>query len=142
MRIKKSTYRSIERHAPVVGAVSAVVMVTAMFLGWFRSGSRMRNSFEMFRIPQQLGLDGFATIRLVWFLVPVLAAGVVGFSVLRRPRWAGLLGAVQALVGASVALVVLFSDLDTGFGPALTLATALSLLAAAFGMALTSGSPS
>ena len=142
MRIKVSTYRSIERNAPIVASLGSVAMVLAMFLGWFRSGTRMRNSFEMFRIPQQLGLEGFTTIRLVWFLMPVMAAGVVGFVALRRNGPATLLSALQGLIGLTIGTIVLFSDLDSGLGPVLASGAGLVLLASAVGMLLTAGTPS
>jgi len=142
MRIKVSTYRSIERRAPLAASLASVAMVLAMFLGWFRSGSRMRDSFEMFRIPQQLGLEGFTTIRLVWFLMPVMAAGVVGFVLLGRNGPATLLSALQGLIGLTIGIIVLFSDLDTGFGPVLAAVAGALLLASAGGMLLTAGTPS
>jgi hypothetical protein len=142
MRIRVSTYEKIERNAPIAASLGSVAMVVAMFLGWFRSGTQMRNSFEMFRIPQQLGLDGFTTIRLVWFLVPVMAAGVVGFVMLARNGPATLLSAVQGVVGLTIGIIVLFSELDTGFGPLLATGAGVALLGSALGMFLTAGSPS
>jgi hypothetical protein len=142
MRMKVSTYDKIERNAPIAASLGSVALVLAMFLGWFRSGTQMRNSFEMFRIPQQLGLDGFTTVRLVWFLVPVMAAGVVGFVTLGRNGPATLLSAVQGLVGLTIGVIVLFSELDSGFGPLVATGAGMVLLASAFGMFLTAGTPS
>ncbi len=142
MRMKVSTYDKIERNAPIAASLGSVAMVLAMFLGWFRSGTQMRNSFEMFRIPQQLGLDGFTTIRLVWFLVPVMAAGVIGFVALGRNGPATLLAAVQGVVGLTIGVIVLFSELDSGFGPLLAAGAGAVLLASALGMFLTAGTPS
>jgi hypothetical protein len=142
MRIRVSTYDKVERTAPITASVGSVAMVVAMFLGWFQSGTRMRNSFEMFRIPQQLGLDGFATVRLVWFLVPVMAAGVIGFVALGRNGPATVLSAVQGVIGLTIGIIVLFSELDSGLGPSLAAGAGLLLLASALGMFLTAGTPS
>jgi hypothetical protein len=142
MRIRVSTYRSIERNAPITAVLGSAAMILAMFLGWFRSGTRMRNSFEMFRIPQQLGLEGFTTIRVLWFLMPVMAAGILGFVLLRRNGPATLLSALQGLIGLTIGIIVLFSDLDTGLGPFLASGSGLVLLASAAGMLLTAGNPS
>ncbi|MFW2382015.1 MAG: hypothetical protein ACN4GZ_09670 [Acidimicrobiales bacterium] len=142
MRIRVSTYNKIERSAPISASLGSAAMIVAMFLGWFRSGTTMRNSFEMFRIPQQLGLEGFTTIRLLWFLMPVFAAGVVGFIALGRNGPATLLSALQGLVGLTVGIIVLFSDLDSGLGPFLATGSGLVLIASSIGMLVTAGDPS
>jgi hypothetical protein len=141
MRIKVSTYNKIERTAPILASLGSAAMILAMFLGWFRSGTTMRNSFEMFRIPQQLGLEGFTTIRLVWFLMPVFAAGVVGFVALGRNGPATLLSALQGVVGLTIGVIVLFSDLDSGVGPVLAAGSGVVLIASSIGMLLTAGTP-
>lgn len=129
--VRTATLLRLRRWAGVTMPVSAVVITLGMFLGWYRSGTRMRNSFEMMRVPQELGLDGFATIRLVWFLLPVVAGGVIGFSVLGRRRLAAGLLALQSLVAVVVAAVVAASSIDAGIGPAVTATAALAGLVAA-----------
>ena len=119
MRVRTTTFRRMSSLAPIVATGASSVMVLGMFLGWFRSGERMRNSFEMFRIPQQLGLEGFTGVRVLWFLVPVMAVGVVGLLGLSRPLLAALLLGVKASIVMGVSLIVLASDLQTGFGPVL-----------------------
>lgn len=137
MRIRTTTYRQLRAAAPVGAVAGAAIAVFGMFLGWFQSGSRMRNSFEMFRIPQQLGLEGFTGVRVVWFLMPVLAAGVVGFLVLGRREISAGLVMLQAVVSASVAAIVLAGSLETGVGVVVTLVGSLVGFAAGVLLLLT-----
>lgn len=111
--------------------VSTSLIVVGMFLGWYRSGTRLRNSFEMMRVPQQLGLEGFTTVRLLWFLLPVLAAGVIGFVLLGRIRLGAALLGAQSLVAVVVAAVVLSSSISVGFGPVVTAVAGLAGLTTA-----------
>lgn len=111
--------------------VASTLIVVGMFLGWYRSGTRLRNSFEMMRVPQELGLEGFTTIRTVWFVLPVLTAGVIGFVLLGRIRLAAVVLGVQSLVAIVVAAVVIASSISVGFGPAVTATAGLVGLTAA-----------
>ncbi len=141
MRIRTSTYIRIREVVPFATSVAAIAIVGSMFLGWFRSGSRMRNSFEMFRIPQQLGLDGFTGVRVIWFLLPVMALGVLGFSLLQRRLAAAGFGCLISLIGLAVGGIVLFSPLDTGMGPALAVLAGLVGLVSGILLAVTSNPP-
>ncbi len=142
MRIRTSTYIQIRAIAPLVSSGASLAIVGSMFLGWFRSGSRMRNSFEMFRIPQQLGLDGFTGVRVIWFMLPVMALGVLGFSLLQRRLVAAALACLISLIGIAVGGIVLSSPLDTGLGPALAVPAGLIGLVAGILLAVTSNPPS
>ena len=117
MRIRTSLLEQIRTGLVIAAVGSAAVMTVAMFMGWFVTGTRVRNSFEMFRIPQQLGLEGFTTIRVVWFILPVLAAGVVGFMLLGRQRFGGALLFVHAVASLTVGTIVMFSPIHAGGGP-------------------------
>lgn len=141
MRIRTSTYIQIREVVPFVSAVAALAIVGSMFLGWFRSGSRMRNSFEMFRIPQQLGLDGFTGVRVIWFLLPIMALGVVGFSMLQRRLPAAGFACLLSLIGLAVGGIVLFSPLDTGMGPVLAVLAGLVGFVSGILLAVTSNPP-
>ncbi len=141
MRIRTSTYVQIREIAPVVASGAALAVVVSMFLGWFKSGSRMRNSFEMFRIPQQLGLDGFTGVRVIWFLLPILAIGVIGFSVLQRRLVAAACACLISMIGIGVGGIVLFSSLDTGTGPLLAVVAGFVGLGSGILLAITSNPP-
>ena len=141
MRIRTSTYVQIRDIAPLVASGAAVAVVVSMFLGWFESGSRMRNSFEMFRIPQQLGLDGFTGVRVIWFLLPILALGVVGFSALQRRLAAAGCACLISMIGIGVGGIVLVSSLDTGMGPLLAVVAGLVGLGSGILLAVTSTPP-
>ena len=141
MRIRTTTYIRIREVVPVVTSGAAVAVVLSMFLGWFRSGSRMRNSFEMFRIPQQLGLDGFTGVRVIWFLLPIMAVGVIGFNVLQRRLPAAGFACLISLIGIAVGGIVLISPLDTGLGPALAVLAGLIGLVSGILLAITSNPP-
>ncbi len=142
MRIRTSTYIQIREIAPLVSSGASLAIVGSMFLGWFQSGSRMRNSFEMFRIPQQLGLDGFTGVRVIWFMLPVMALGVLGFSLLQRRLVAAALACLISLIGIAVGGIVLISPLDTGMGPALAAFAGLVGLVSGVMLAVTSNPPS
>lgn len=141
MRIRTSRYIQIRELAPLVASAASLLVVVSMFLGWFRSGSRMRNSFEMFRIPQQLGLDGFTGVRVIWFLLPILAVGVVGFSGLQRRLPAAGCACLISLIGVGVGGIVLVSSLDTGLGPLLAVVAGFVGLVAGILLAVTSNPP-
>ncbi|NNF55580.1 MAG: hypothetical protein HKN03_14190 [Acidimicrobiales bacterium] len=121
MRIRTSLLLQLRKGLSLGAGAAAVLMTLGMFLGWFVAGTRVRNSFEMFRIPQQLGLEGFTTIRVGWFLLPVVAVGVLGFVALGRLRPAAALLALQSFVSLCVGVIVVLSPINAGAGPAVTI---------------------
>lgn len=97
-----STWRSGALGLTLAGAGTLLV---GAFLGWVRSGARVRSSFATIRSARTLGvLHGMAAhLAPLWFLVPV-AVGLVFLAVgLRRWRLAGTLSLV---VGAGGLLAV------------------------------------
>ncbi|MGI9613867.1 MAG: hypothetical protein ACR2QO_13220 [Acidimicrobiales bacterium] len=97
--------------------VSGAVMVGAMWLPWFTSGSAGRNSFAMFRAAQILGIETITPFRVVWFLLPVLLLAVGALYVFGLTRAASvalaLLGAIFVILG-----IVALSALGTHAGSA------------------------
>ncbi len=55
--------------------VSAFLTLVSLWLGWFQSGERIRNSFEMFKTLQSFDFieffAKFTPMRYVWFMLPV-----------------------------------------------------------------------
>ncbi len=98
----------------VVRATAATVALAIGLvpqLPWVVTGSRSRNSYEVFRSAQSLGVDELTPLRVAWFLVPVAALGVVGWLAVGRLRLAAaFLGAASLLV-AGVALVVVVAGI-------------------------------
>lgn len=134
MKIRTTLLLRLRKALSIGAGAAAGLMTLGMFLGWFVAGTRVRNSFEMFRIPQQLGLEGFTTIRIGWFLLPVVAAGVVGFAALGRLRPAAGLLALQSLVSLCVGVIVILSPINAGTGPPLTVLGAVAGLIIAVGL--------
>ncbi len=97
--------------------VRALAATTALALGfvlqlpWVTSGARSRNSYEVFRSAQTLGVDQLTPLRIAWYLVPVFALGVVGWIAVGRLRLAAAFLAVAALLVAGVAVVVVVAGL-------------------------------
>ncbi|MFT7600525.1 MAG: hypothetical protein ACI8TP_003468 [Acidimicrobiales bacterium] len=116
----------------VAGAV-ALSLGAVGWLGWVRSGSAVKNSYEMFRSAQRLGLDQLTPFRVAWFLVPVVSLAIVVLLVVGvRKAAAGLL-AIESLVVGAAALAALVGGVAAGLGPPLGLSTALvGLVAAGF----------
>ena len=103
--------------ATAAAFVSGAVMVGAMWLPWFTSGSAGRNSFAMFRAAQILGIETITPFRVVWFLLPVLLLAVGALYVFGLTRAASvalaLLGAIFVILG-----IVALSALGTHAGSA------------------------
>ncbi len=127
------------RRLPILDVVTAGLpaagMVFAMQLEWVRSGSATRNSYEMFRSAQRLGLDELTPFRVVWFLMPVLCLGsLLMIGLARHHASASFLGAAflgaASLVSLGVGVAVLTSGLGVGLGaPLATGSGAVGLLA-------------
>lgn len=125
-RASSGVKRSTIRTATVVFSLSATCTAST-FLGWTKSGSRVRDSYETLRAAQRLGLDELAPFRVVWFLVPVLSllVGVVLISRLaRRIPLAAVLTALQVGMVAAVGAIALASPIRVGAGPILALVVA------------------
>ncbi len=111
-----------------LSGLAAVVLGLAGFPGWVVSGDRTRNSFEMLRSAQRLGLDQLTPVRVVWFVMPVLALASLALIIFGRPRPAALLLILVALVVGGVGAVVLASDVEIGAGPMIACGAAVLAL--------------
>ena len=128
------------RAAPVAAmATGATVAIIGAVRPWIRTGGRARNSFDVFRLVDDLGVapDGPAAAVIRWWpVVPlVMVLGVVaawwGWA-----RVGGVVGVLGALYAGAVATVVLAAPtrgrvLGRGVGPSLTAVGAVVLLAGA-----------
>jgi hypothetical protein len=98
------------RLAPVVVmAAGAGLALVGSFLPWVRTGSRDRNSYDVFRVVGRLGFapDGPAATAMRWWpLVPLLAVAAVVAAWWGWARWGGALGVVAACYGAAVGIAV------------------------------------
>ena len=113
--------------------VGLALVVTGAFLPWVLSGATSRSSFAMVRSADRLGIVddgiGLAVLR-AWYLVPLLAAGVVVLVTLHRPRTAAAVGLALSLVVSAIAVIVLVAAPEAGSGPAVCVLGAISVVVA------------
>lgn len=119
--------------------------VGAMFLSWARSGRSTRNSFELFRSADRLGLlDGtWAQLGVVlWLALPFVAGAAVMSLALGRHRVGSGLGAAVGCGLLSGVWVVKAGPLraDGGMTVALVLGVLILAMAAAGSIRFASGS--
>ena len=113
-------------------------MVLGSFLPWVRTGSRSRNSYDVFRVVGRLGFapEGPAATALRWWpVVPLLTVVAVVAVWWGWGRPGGVLGIVAAvyagIIGAAVAAAPQAGLLDIGAGPVLTAIGGVVLLGGA-----------
>ena len=95
--------------AVVVMAAGGLLAVAGSFLPWVRTGSRDRNSYDVFRVVGRLGFapDGPAATAMRWWpVVPLLAAAAVVAVWWGWARWGGVLGSAAAIYGGVVGVAV------------------------------------
>lgn len=109
--------------------VGALLQLVVGQLAWMRTGTATRNSYELFRSAQRLGLDELTPFRVVWYLLPVatLAFGLCLAS--KKRRLAGLVVAVQSVVVIAAGITVWVVGLGIGIGPKLAIPAGLVGLA-------------
>jgi polyferredoxin len=91
-------------------AVGAAVAIVGALLPWIRTGGRARNSFDLFRLADDLGFapDGPAANAIRWWpLVPLLAVVAVVAAWWGWARPGGAVGVVAALYTLTVGLAIL-----------------------------------
>lgn len=92
----------------LVVAGLAVALAALMWAPWVVTGEVRRSSFQMFRTLQTIGLDELTAVRVIWFLLPVVLAGVVLATVAdMAPIAAGgllIAGVVESSVAAAISL--------------------------------------
>jgi hypothetical protein len=127
------------RVAPFAAMVAGgALTVLGSFLPWVRTGSRARNSYDVFRVVGRLGFapDGPASTAMRWWpLVPLLAVAAVVAVWWGWGRAGGLVGLVAATYAGTIGIAVTAAPeaelVDVGSGPVVTATGALVLLAGA-----------
>lgn len=117
----------------VTVTVSATMLINTQF-EWVRSGSAGRNSYQMFRSAQRLGLDQLTPFRVIWFLLPVLILGSVLMAGLARYQLTAVFLGAASLVSLGVGIAVLSSGLAAG--PGAPLATAAGVIGSLAALAI------
>jgi hypothetical protein len=99
------------RAAPVaVMAIGAALAVVGALLPWIRTGGRSRNSFDLFRLVDDLGFAprGAAATAIRWWpIVPLLAVVAVVGAWWGWARAGGAVGVVAAGYTLAVAIAIL-----------------------------------
>ncbi|HVK26352.1 MAG TPA: hypothetical protein VM677_33795 [Actinokineospora sp.] len=132
------------RAAAAVAGVGVVAVVVGMFLPWFRSGTVLRDSFQIIGVIQSLGFLRGDTLELLlyaWFaVIPAVTLSIVAYT-LGLSRTAATIGAVLAIFtgtisgGATVESGGGESSLGiAGTGPTVTLIGSLVALVGAVGI--------
>jgi hypothetical protein len=107
----------------VVATAGAGVAVVGTFLPWLRSGSRRRNSYDIFSLVERLGISESSVVGWglrVWPLAPLLLVGAATLQWFPR-KW---------LTGASAIVAVVYVG---GVAAAVNASPATSLIAVAYG---------
>jgi hypothetical protein len=122
----------------VAATIGGLVAVLGTFLPWLRSGTRRRNSYDIFSLVDRLGFSpssiiGWA-VRL-WPLAPFLLALTVTFVWFPR-KWIGRAIAIVAVAYVGIVSVAVRSARSSSLiriesGPLVTLAGAIVLAAGA-----------
>jgi hypothetical protein len=97
------------RLAAIVTAIGLALVVVGSFLPWFRSGRRVRASYELFDLVDRLELlsGGAARVAVAgWLLVPLAAAGAAAALLLGRSTIGAVISIVVGLYTAVLASVV------------------------------------
>jgi hypothetical protein len=105
------------RRSVIVGWLVMGAAVAVPWMEWVRTGSAVRNSYEVFRSAQRLGLEELTPIRVLWFLLPVLAVAGSFFGVLGWYRWFAAVATFVGLVIGGAGLAVALSTAGAGAGP-------------------------
>jgi len=122
----------------LIVTVGTAAILVGGFGPWVRSGRAWRNSYELVRTADRLGLVGEGAQRALavsWYLVPLLCGLTLAAIALERPRLSHLGAAIVAVQVAITSVVALRAPVATGWGPRLAgsgamLAVLGSLLAA------------
>ena len=113
--------RGWRRWGLATAVAGAVLQLVVGQVPWMRTGAATRNSYELFRSAQRLGLDELTPFRVVWYLLPVatLAFGLCLAS--KQRRRAGLVVALQSLVVIAGGIAVWAVGLGVEIGPKLAI---------------------
>ena len=104
------------------------------FLPWLRSGSRRRNSYEIFSLVERLGFSPSGLVGWglrLWPIVPFLLALAVTLQWYPRKWFTGIAAGVAAVYAGGVAAAVTFAPatslIAVSYGPWVTLGGAVVL---------------
>ena len=122
----------------LVATFGAIAVAVGTFLPWLRSGTRHRNSYEIFSLVDRLGFSPSSLVGWglrLWPVLPLLLVGAVTLQWFPR-RWAtGVTAAVAAIyagvVSAAVRTAPSTSFITVEFGSLVTLLGAVTLAAGA-----------
>jgi hypothetical protein len=125
----------IGRGLATLGAVTAIL---GTFLPWLRSGTRRRNSYEIFSLVDRLGISQSSVVGWglrLWPIVPLLLVAAVTLHWFPRPWIAGVVATIAIVyvggVAGAVELAPSTSLIAVSYGPWVTLAGAVILAAGA-----------
>jgi hypothetical protein len=93
----------------VLATVGAVVGAVGTFVPWLRSGTRQRDSYEIFSLVDRLGISQSSVIGWglrLWPVLPFLLVLAVTLQWFRRPWITGLVALVVAVYAGAVSLAV------------------------------------
>ena len=106
--------------AVLVTVAATVAVLASGFLPWHRSGLARRDSFELARLADSLGVAETAPARMVlwaWFAVPALVGATWLAAALRRVGLVAVLGGTVAAVAVVAGVVVLAAPGPSEPGP-------------------------
>ena len=116
----------------VVATVGAAVALVGTFLPWLRSGSRRRNSYDIFSLVERLGISESSVVGWglrVWPLAPLLLVSAATLQWFPRKWITGLAAAIAAAYVGGVAIAVMTATTSSlvavEYGPTVTLAGAV-----------------
>jgi len=93
----------------VVATAGALVALVGTFLPWLRSGTRDRNSYEIFSLVDRLGISQSSVVGWgvrLWPIMPFLLVLTVSLLWLAPRAPAAVVGALTVLYASSVAIAV------------------------------------
>jgi len=93
----------------VLATVGAAVAAVGTFVPWLRSGSRQRNSYEIFSLVDRLGFSQSSVIGWglrLWPVLPFLLVLAITLQWFRRQWITGLVASAVVLYAGTVSLAV------------------------------------
>jgi heme A synthase len=122
----------------VVATAGAALAMVGTFLPWLRSGTRRRNSYEIFSLVERLGISQSSIVGWglrLWPIVPLLLVLAVTFQWFPRRLVTPAFVIIAVVYAGGVAVAVAAADstslIAVEYGPAVTLIGAILLIAGA-----------